>query len=478
MSYKQLLCTAAICSAIAVSATRSFAKDHRQPYNVSVFRSYSTIPANTQAAAATRSKAQYLFPGWTVSTDKISGNFNDVYGQPVPMPGATPAEKAHTLLQQRLAALNIDATEWQLVSDKTSPKAHYANYRQVVDGHAVVFSWLSFRFTLSGDLARIQAHNYGSPNAALSPILTATQALAHATAHLDGATISKSTTAADWVWFPIPSANGYTLHPAWGFSITATAAGTVPLHLSGYVDAIDGTILYRTNDVKETAGYDLTVKGMVYKNGTLNPATLEPLCDLTVNAGFTSYITDTAGFVSDALLSLPVSTEIPLQGSWSTVLDNSTGITTPAFTDLVSLPGTTYTYPATSPSSSRDVNAYYHVTRVHNFMKGYYPAFTGMDFSLPTNVDVSGSCNAYYDGSSINFYTAGGGCNSFAELGDVIYHEYGHGISDHFYTDISGTSITNGALNEANSDIWALSITRSPILAANAFTPSQGFIRR
>ena len=48
-----------------------------------------------------------------------------------------------------------------------------------------------------------------------------------------------------------------------------------------------------------------------------------------------------------------------------------------------------------------------------------------------------------------------------------------------FTSDITGgTSINDGALNEACSDVWAMSISRNPVLGANAFVGYGGFIRR
>ncbi len=115
-------------------------------------------------------------------------------------------------------------------------------------------------------------------------------------------------------------------------------------------------------------------------------------------------------------------------------------------------------------------------------MKSYFtPSFTDMDFQLPTNVDlITGTCNAFYDGTSINFYAAGGGCNSLAETPDVVYHEYGHGISDHYYDFMGMWTIQNGALNEACSDVWGMSITGIPINGNGAFTsiPGGAFFRR
>ena len=80
---------------------------------------------------------------------------------------------------------------------------------------------------------------------------------------------------------------------------------------------------------------------------------------------------------------------------------------------------------------------------------------------METNIDVAGSCNAFYSGS-INFYAEGNGCNATAKIPDVVYHEYGHAINNNRYN--SGSGMWNGGLNEGFSDVWALSLTQTPVL--------------
>lgn len=477
MSGKKLILLAALSIIASCSSYTSNAKDERKNYNKSVFRNYKTLPANTRAIEKTKTETGKLFPGWAVTTDKLNGMVLDIYGAPITIEGSSNKERAQNCIAQKLKTLGADRKEWKQVSNITAPRADYVHYNQYINGHPIVFSKLSFRFTKSGELARIEMKNFGRPKGNAAPAISADEAKVIATKDLEGVTITSAETDKTWSWFPIPKAGGYELHPAWHFKVKGKVPGSIPLILTGYIDAMTGELLYRNNEVKETT-YDLTVKGMVYKNGTLNPATLEPLTDLGLGIGSGTHYTDPTGLFSTTSITLPASTSIPLSGKWATVFDSVSGIT-PSFTNLVALPGTTYTYPTTVPSSNRHVNAYYHVNKIHNVMKSYYPTFTDLDFSLPTIVDItSGTCNAYYTGTDINFFQAGSGCNSFAEMGDVIYHEYGHGISDHFYTFITGTSIFNGALNEANSDIWGLGITRNPVLAENAFIPSVGFIRR
>ena len=93
-------------------------------------------------------------------------------------------------------------------------------------------------------------------------------------------------------------------------------------------------------------------------------------------------------------------------------------------------------------------------------------------------MDVAGTCNAFYNGSSINFYTEGAGCNSFALVADVVYHEYGHGINDKYYQSQGGVWL-NGAMGEGYADIWALGITNNPVLGiGNSQSLPDDYIRR
>ena len=448
----------------------------KKTLNVSAFSTYQTLPVNSEAANKTRIVCEKAFPGWLMTTDKLNGSFTNIYGAPFPVKGNSLEEKSTTIIRERLAPLRVKAGEWQKVTAYSAPKADYINYQQVINNHAVVFSTLKFRFSKAGTLTRIQMKNYGTPKN-IVPSVSAASVKSTCIKDIEGITVTSASVDAEWAWFPIPQIDGYLLHPAWHFKVKGSIKGSVPLILTGYVDGVTGELLYRTNEVKET-DFDVTIKGMVYKDGTNHPATLEALPDLNIVNGLTTLTTDTAGVLNTPLWLLPVTATIPLAGKWATVIDSTTGLI-PGFDDTVILPGTTYIYPTIAPSSDRHVNAYYHVNRIHNFMKGYFPSFTDLDFSLPTNVDItSGTCNAFYDGASINFYAADAQCNSFAEIGDIIYHEYGHGISDHFYITHSPTTIMNGALNEANSDIWALSITRAPVLGYNPFVGFGGFIRR
>ncbi|HSM14468.1 MAG TPA: hypothetical protein VLA66_10420, partial [Thermoanaerobaculia bacterium] len=60
---------------------------------------------------------------------------------------------------------------------------------------------------------------------------------------------------------------------------------------------------------------------------------------------------------------------------------------------------------------------------------------------LTANVNINNTCNAFWNGSTVNFYRSGGGCGNTGELPGVSLHEYGHGFDTN---DGSGSSPDNG----------------------------------
>jgi hypothetical protein len=454
---------------------KNFSRCRFTEYNKSVFRGYSP-KSNKEAIKQTNKNAMAAFPTWGITVDKANGNIKDIYGAGMNLPGATLEQKAQSCANNQLRKLNVNAAEWTMTKSLQNEAGGWVNYEQSIDGHKVAFSDMKFSFTKDGLLRRVQMKNYGVPQNYTAPVLTAAQAQTAAEQDMAGATITSNIIANDWVWFPVPAENGYELHPSWAFNIIGTDVNKEVMLLRGYVDGISGEVLYRVNDVKYD--YDITVKGTVKPDGFNSTPTLLPLANLKITVNSFNFFTDDNGFYSNNTINVPQNTIITLAGKWSTVKDVPSNITAPTQNYNVTTLGDIYEFQTTGDIEQRHITAYYHVNKVHDFMKTKFPTFTDMDFSLPTNVDLTtSSCNAFYNGSSINFYEATSGCNSFAEIHDIVYHEYGHGINDKFYDFVSGNSMENGAMNEGYADVWGMGITDNPILGANAFTTG-GFIRR
>ncbi len=465
---KRILLSLALLGSLSATAGEA------NKYHRSVFTHTPEVATPTNEHQLQQLQKQ--FPGWQFGTDKVSGSINNLYGKALTIPGSTPLARAQYCLQNKLGALGIDAADWQVYRDAGTGKAHYVDMRQTVNGRVVMFSRMGFHFTTEGKLLRITARQYGNNTSANGASITKEAAMEAMLADMPGMIPTVKTTSKDWLWFPVPTGNTYVLHPVWEVKVEGIANRSDVVKLRGYVDATNGTLLYRTNDVKEA--FDVTVKGNVLHKGNLTPAVLEPLSSMEVIINSSANYTDATGMHSDAFLT-GANASFSLQGPWVLVKDYQSS-STPSFAQSFSGTGNTFSFPTNSAQLSTMVSLFYHTNRVHDFMNQYLPSFSLLDAQMEAIADNNtGACNAYFDGSSINFFTAGSGCNSFAEVGDIVYHEYGHGINAYFYYDLQSSPMENGAMNEGYADIWAMSINQDGVLGEGAYQiPGGGFTRR
>ena len=82
--------------------------------------------------------------------------------------------------------------------------------------------------------------------------------------------------------------------------------------------------------------------------------------------------------------------------------------------------------------------------------------------NLITRTNINASCNAFWNGNSINFFKAGGSCPNTA-YSDVVFHEYGHGV------DARKGGILDGGYSEGFGDAMALLGTRQSCLGRDFF---------
>jgi len=143
----------------------------------------------------------------------------------------------------------------------------------------------------------------------------------------------------------------------------------------------------------------------------------------------------------------------------------------PEFSQYVSGSATLNIHMDDSNSESEERCGYVWAMRAKYNHELIDPDFTDMDWQCECNVNISSStCNAYWDGSSINFYQEGGGCENTAQLKDVVMHEYTHGITDAIYDGSGYMPLL--AMNEAWSDFWPCTDADSPHLGRGFFGAS------
>lgn len=112
--------------------------------------------------------------------------------------------------------------------------------------------------------------------------------------------------------------------------------------------------------------------------------------------------------------------------------------------------------PLNNEKTRAEVNAYIHANVVRDITLKYNPSYPGVSNQTAFPVYVNRSdgycpCNAWYNGSSINFCMSGGGCPNTA-FSTVVHHEYGHHL-----VQMAGSG--QGQYGEGMSDVMGILTT-------------------
>lgn len=404
---------------------------------------------------------------WWVLFNEENRKPHRATGTPIQVSGATPELAARNFISNYLQNFKIPENELVLTGVTTTEKYHYVNFGQVHNGLKVLQSKLTVRLTPGNKVVLFGADVYHDINISTSPSLNTNAAQTAAMSGINE-TILSADVASELFILPVPENKAYIYKLVYQVNVKTIDADMIPSDFYTLIDAVTGDVVYRQNMVKHFSHkeegkkqpggtIDAQVNGTVYLTHSYDPSSVQPMPNMNLSIGASNYVTDGTGFVATTNMG-PATVNFELAGLWSTVETNGVMPTMSA-----TLNGGANIVSFDTDANIRELSAFYHVNIVHDHHKSYMPTFTGMDFSLPTNVDVAGTCNAFYDGSSINFYAQGGGCTSFATVADVVYHEYGHGINDNYYSD-QGSFFINGAMGEGYADFWAYSITENAVL--------------
>jgi hypothetical protein len=122
--------------------------------------------------------------------------------------------------------------------------------------------------------------------------------------------------------------------------------------------------------------------------------------------------------------------------------------------DLSVSTGTDCVVPAGSSAGNTHAarSSFYHLNRIAEHARTWLPSVTWLTQQLPDNVNISATCNAVWDGTAVNFFKSGGGCNNTGELAGVFLHEWGHGLDQN-----DGGNFDNPS--EAYADVTAFMST-------------------
>ena len=424
---------------------------------------------------------QGAHPKWTSLFSERTGMPTKAFGNPIEAIGSTDTEKAISFLNEMNQSFCYGAIQLSARPEIKTSKFTNVVFDQTFNGMKVLFSKASVKL-VNGKVVQFAFGVH--PNIQLENNLEIGEQQARLAAQ-QGITsnVESIQSTSELFILPVPAPSSFEYHKVYSVTVSTRNTQNVPQKYLTYIDALTGKILMRKNLVSHAEGgpkksgaeelvVDVQVNGDVYMTNPYGTITTEGLNNIYVTVSGTDY---TMGLSGGATIGVNAGSNanVRLEGPWSTV--NTNGVTPQK---NVTLQAGLNTVDMSTVANNKELSAYKSVNRIHDHCKFWMPNFTGMDFQLPTNIDLtSGDCNAFYDGSSINFYAIGNGCNATSLLADVVFHEYGHGINDNYYQS-QNSFFMNGAIGEGYADYWGISLIDNPVVGIGFYTDNQDGIRR
>ena len=352
----------------------------------------------------------------------------------------------------------------------------FADFDWVVDGVPVLGARVFARLN-AGNLIQAGTHLIGTIDASAKPALTADEALARAVVHA-GMSPQEVAASGEIQAEPAPTGSSvkvvrpgrllflpvaddpvrYTGAPGAGidyrlvWEVVFSRQGDAPTW-TARVDAHTGQVI----EFFDATRYLGQVTGGVYPRTVSDQEVVWPFPGTDVTAGGL-VTTDVAG-------RFPYAGGVASTGLDGRYFDTTCmSCTNPAQPSVTRTSGTGLLRFGTGgvdetgngTSSRADRNAFYHLNYVRLVAKKWL-SIGWLDGRLKANVNIQASCNAYYDGSSVNFFRSSSSCNNTGEISDVMQHEWGHGLDAHTYEG-------DGATGEATADTTAVHVTHSNLI--------------
>ncbi len=407
---------------------------------------------------------------WHALWNETTASPHQAFGRPIPLAGFANDDAAVDRAVRAFVASHpavFGGVALELISAHRAGDVWYVRYRQTHRGLPVLFADWQFNVGTNGNLFAFGA-DVERPSTTLSAKAGIVAAVAREGA-TKGLTFDPATDRAvegdRLAILPMPTESGTDYRVVYQVEVrTANPPG----NWNTYVDASTGEVLWRQNRVRHNVTG--TVTALVQPLLPTDPLVSVPLNHLNVSVDVSVVQTNAAGFYSGAGPN-PSNVTAGLRGPYVDV-QRADGGPNGAFSTSAANPSTVnIAWGSVVSSLDAERDAFYHVNKAHDYIKGLEPTFTGLDYQMPCAVEVAGSCNAFWDGFGLNFFAAGGGCPDIATIADVVYHEYGHGVNDMLYAAYGGGAMTNGAIHEGMADVNAAFMRDDPVIGRGFMGP-------
>lgn len=428
-------------------------------------------------------RAADLGMGWKAQLDPRTGFARMAYGGSIVAASIIRDEAQAESIARQFVSLHQDLLGVQAdnarLGDVRQALGKYAvHFQQVIDGIPVYKGDAFVLMSASGRIGAFGSNFEPRPEGGLQrATVSMAGAIAMAASSIGATPSLDRPQTGDLYLMPAPSGELLELTPVWR---TVFESSEPFGKWETFVHGVTGEILGRRNlyfpvNVSGSSTGDVAANPVSY--GYCDGYSTFPFKNQTVTIqGGASAQTDASGNVTIPNAgSTPVNVTAQFLGPFSNV-NRFSGLGADASQTISVTPGTPFAMSWVLANSRNDERTtFYMANRVHDFIKAVDPTLTQADYAMPSVIGrTDGFCpgNAWWDGNAMNYCSAASIYFNTGEMGNVISHEFGHGVTQWTYGR-HGQPEPPGGLHEGNSDVLANFTDRQPIIGLG-FSTSTG----
>jgi hypothetical protein len=450
--------------------------------SISISAAAQALPQQDPSAALDAWRSRFG-ARWTAHVDPLSGRADLVYGGIAAWPGIPRTDEEWVARAQ----VAVDASRGLHGVDVATLVAERVNLlplgtigsgdkwsvemQQEVGGIRVHGGTVSLLFDARGGMISLQNHALSNlDELELEPLFAQASAREQAVLSFQKSFASMPTSVVEsgLVILPIEGASGRAGRLAWEIDVQAAALGSEAVGRRYWIDARAG---FPLRDEASVHYFDITgtvstlaTPGTQADSAT-NPETSQPAKYLRIQHQTGTVYTDANGNFTIPGAAPAQNVTMSYFGLYGDVDDDPTGTPYTQVVPLVPGPGNAVLLNAGPiDTDTAQANIFNHVSTLRDYVRRITPTDSTADRLFRGHANINSTCNAFYDGSSINFFAAGGSCNNTA-FSTVVAHEQGHWMND-----LYGTFNGSDGMGEGNADVFALYVFDTHLNGQGFFT--------
>ena len=432
-----------------------------------------------QRAEALEALREVHGPSWRVWADRRDGYAELIFGGSAPAPFAPLSDDdrtelargfiAETIALHGIAPSSLRATRLDFLplGQIDSTDKWNAKFQQEFDGVPVADAFVNVLMNEAGAVLSLQAT--AAPHfqpERTTPLQSADSAREQALRlfELRSATGQGFASSPELMFLRLPEDKLQTPHLVWEVDVYPAARSAEPEAWRFWIEDGTGTLLMDRDLIQH-----FDVGGQVTSMatpGTLpdtasNPETQQGMGHIRLTSSAGTVYADANGNFNFPGASGPLNVTVDYVGTYNDVRNQAGNDYVLSVQAQTGQGNTIVLNPSSQALVTAQANCYRGVGDCRDWITSVIPTDTTPNFQAVSNANLNSTCNAYYDGVSINMYQAGGGCVNTG-YSTVIVHEYGHWMNDLYSTG-------NGfdGMGEGNADVFAMYLFDVPIVGQN-----------